>query len=251
MNALNNSALVFFVALVLLLASTWAGMLLRRQAAGEDLRPDLNVITSASLAILGLIIGFSFSMAISRYDLRKDLEQAEANAIGTEYLRAELLPSDAAARIKPLLLQYLDLRIAFYTSPSLELAHEQLDKPTDQVEESLWSVIRVTAASTPTPITSLAVAGMNDVFSTQDSTLAGRYNRIPLSAWALLATIAICSTALIGYGANRPSSRLFLVLPLLISISCFLIADIESPRGGIIRIHPQSLQKLAQTLRGQ
>ncbi|WP_220399061.1 hypothetical protein [Granulicella sp. WH15] len=249
---MNNSTLVFFVALVLLLAATRAGMFLRRrQDAGENLHSDLGVITSSSLAILGLIIGFSFSMAISRYDQRKDLEQAEANAIGTEYLRAELLPVGDADRIKPLLLQYIDLRISFYTAPSLELAHQQLDKPTDQVEEKLWSVIRAAAASTPTPITSLAVAGMNDVFSSQDSTLAGRYNRIPLAAWALLATIALCSAMLVGYGANRPSSKLFLVLPLLISISCFLIADIESPRGGIIRIYPQSLQRLSQTLRGQ
>jgi hypothetical protein len=66
----------------------------------EDLREDFSVILSATLTLLGLLIGFSFSMAISRYDERKNYEEAEANAIGTEYVRADLLPAADAAKVR-------------------------------------------------------------------------------------------------------------------------------------------------------
>ena len=76
---------------------------------------EFNIVQSASLTLLGLIVGFSFSMAISRYDQRKNLEEAEANAIGTEYLRVDLLPgSGASAAAQNLLKRYLDQRILFY-----------------------------------------------------------------------------------------------------------------------------------------
>ena len=80
----------------------------------EDEREHFGVVVGASLTLLGLIIGFSFSMAISRYDQRKNYEEAEANAIGTEYVRADLLPSLDAVRVRALLRNYLDQRVRFY-----------------------------------------------------------------------------------------------------------------------------------------
>lgn len=95
MNGLPRSpAVVFITSLMLLWVSAWAGALLRkRRDADEDVQKDLEIIVPAALTLLGLIIGFTFSMAISRYDQRKIYEEEEANAIGTEYLRADLLPA--------------------------------------------------------------------------------------------------------------------------------------------------------------
>jgi len=88
---------------------------------------------------------------------------------------------------------------------------------------------------------------MNDVLNSEGYTQAAWWNRTPLESWALLAGIAIGCNLLIGYGAHR-TSALFIVLPLAVSLSFFLIADIDSPRGGVIRVHPQNLVRLSQTL---
>jgi hypothetical protein len=75
---------------------------------------ELAIVQSAALTLLGLIVGFSFAMAISRYDQRKTLEEAEANAIGTSYVRADLMPEGPAAAMRSTLKGYLDQRIQFY-----------------------------------------------------------------------------------------------------------------------------------------
>ena len=91
---LNYPFVFFFFSVVLLWLSAQAGISLRRfRALKDDERDDFNTVQAATLTLLGLIIGFSFSMAISRYDQRKNYEEAEANAIGTEYVRAGLLPA--------------------------------------------------------------------------------------------------------------------------------------------------------------
>jgi hypothetical protein len=101
-NLTDYPLLVFALALFGLWLSARIGssFLKRQRKLEEDVREDFGVILTATLTLLGLIIGFSFSMAISRYDQRKNYEEAEANAIGTEYLRADLLPEADAARVR-------------------------------------------------------------------------------------------------------------------------------------------------------
>jgi hypothetical protein len=105
----------------------------------------------------------------------------------------------------------------------------------------------------PTPVNALVAAGMNDVLNSQGYTQAAWWNRIPPTAWVLMAAIAICCNLLVGYGSHRTKVQgpLFLVLPLLLSISLLLIADIDSPRGGLIRVTPQNLLSLADSLHAQ
>jgi hypothetical protein len=88
---------------------------------------------------------------------------------------------------------------------------------------------------------------MNDVLNSQGYTQAAWLNRIPFAARVLLAAIAIVCNLLLGYGARR-TSTLFMVLPLVVSASFFLIADIDSPRVGLILVRPQNLASLSQSL---
>jgi hypothetical protein len=90
---------------------------------------------------------------------------------------------------------------------------------------------------------------MNDVLNSQGYTQAAWWNRIPLAAWGLMYAIAILSNLLLGYGAHGRTVVLSVVLPLVVSISFFLIADIDSPRGGVIRVKPQNLIVLADSLK--
>jgi len=245
--------LVFFVSLVVLALSVWIGILLRnREVIEEDLRKDLDIILAATLTLLGLIIGFSFSMAISRYDQRKNYEEAEANAIGTEYVRADLLPGPDAARLRALLKDYLGQRILFYQNRD-EHELQKINDRTAQLQTELWSAVQVPGEAHPTQVIALAVSGMNDVLNSQGYTQAAWWNRIPIAAWALMAAIAICSNVLVGYAAHSVKTGIIqmLVLPLVLSISFLLIADIDSPRRGVIRVHPQNLISLVQNLRAQ
>jgi hypothetical protein len=211
---------------------------------------EFGLVMGASLTLLGLIIGFSFSMATSRYDQRKNLEAAEANAIGTEYVRADFLPATNAARVRTLLRDYVAQRTLFYGTTS-DSALARIDADTARLQDELWAAVRAPAEANPTPLLTLVVGGMNDVLNSQGFTQAAWWNRIPAAAWGLMAAIAVCCSWLVGYGARRLTSEpvVMLVLPLIVSISFFLIADIDSPRGGVIRVEPKNLVALAQSLR--
>ena len=221
----------------------------RRRNLEEEEREDFGVVEAAILTLLALLIGFTFSMAVSRYDQRKNYEEAEANAIGTEYVRAQLLPAADAARVRDLLKNYLDQRVLFYTTRD-ERELEQINAYTAQLQIDLWSTVRTPAAASPTPVIALAVSGMNDVLNSQGYTQFAWWNRIPVTAWCLMASIAIFVNLLLGYGARRMGRLFIVVLPFAVSISFFLIADIDSPRRGLIRVQPQNLLSLSQSMNG-
>jgi hypothetical protein len=252
-NLTNYPIVLFLVSFVVLWLSTTVGArLARRRMLKDGAREDFSVIQAATLTLLGLILGFSFSMAISRYDQRKNLEEEEANAIGTEFLRADLLPAADAAKVKGLLERYTEQRIAFYTTRDPD-EYRQVNLRIAKLQGELWSAVQAPAVAQPTPLSALAVAGMNDVLNSQGYTQAAWWNRIPVSAWGLMVTMAIGCNLLTGYGARdaKAERKLLLVLPLVVSITFMLIADIDSPRGGLIRVHPQNLQTFLESLRPQ
>jgi len=248
----DSSVLVFVTSLVMLWISAQIGDVWRRsvQPFQDGERQDFEVVVAATLTLLGLIIGFSFSMVISRYDQRKNYEEEEANAIGTEYVRADLLPMADAARVRKLLKNYVDQRVLFYETHDVRQL-DDVEAQTAQLQSELWSIVRESAAKQPTPTVALAISGMNDVLNSQGYTQAAWLNRLPIGAWGLMGAIAVFSNLLIGYGARRRSMALFLILPLAVSMSFLLIADIDSPRRGLIRVVPQNLLSLSQSLRPQ
>ena len=234
--------------------SVWFGVFLRKrhQELDNDVSHDFEVILTATLTLLGLIIGFTFSMATNRYDQRKNYEEAEANAIGTEYVRADLLPASDAATVRKLLKEYLDQRILYYQARGARDLQE-INARTARLQTELWSAVQVPATAQQTPVLALVLSGMNDVLNSQGYTQAAWWNRIPTGAWGLMTAVAICSCLLVGYTAHHAAEghiRL-LILPLILGIAFFLIADIDGPRRGIIRVLPQNLISLAQSLPGR
>jgi hypothetical protein len=224
----------------------------RKQKMDESASPDGGLILGATLTLLGLIIGFTFSMAISRFEQRKTYEAEEANAIGTEYFRADVLSASDAQRLRALLAQYTKQRILFY-----EARHEQqlrrVNADTAQLQRELWSAVVGPSNAQTTPLTALAVSGMNDVLNSQGYTQAAWWNRIPISAWCLMVTIGLCCNLLVGYSTRRTGAEsvMFLVLTVVVSISFFLIADIDSPRGGVIRVQPENLVTVSHSFHPQ
>jgi hypothetical protein len=242
---------VLFVALFLLLvaAVAFGAYVLRRVVVLPDAsREDFSIVQSATLTLLALLVGFSLSMAVGRYDQRKNLEEGEANAIGTEYARADLAEARTASKIKSALVRYTALRLAdFRTRKPQEI--EQVMHDTANLQSELWQLATQVAQERPTPIGALVVAGMNDVLNSQDYSEAARINHIPLGAWFLMIVIAMLGCAVQGYGAkgNLRKGLLIVILPLTVALSLALIADIDSPRGGMIRVQPQNLERLARS----
>ena len=150
---MNYPVIFFFFSVVVLWFAAQVGAYLRRRRPLKDeLREDFGLIETATLTLLGLIIGFSFSMATTRYDLRKNYEEAEANAIGTEYVRAGLLPAADAAGVRAQLEKYLELRLLFYrTRNQREL--QQINADTARLQTEMWSAVQVPAVAHPTPQT--------------------------------------------------------------------------------------------------
>ena len=251
-NALDHPVLMFVVLLPSFWFAAWIGSSFGKgkRAAGEDDRDEFMFVLGGTLTLLALIIAFTFSMAVTRYDQRKHYEEQEANAIGTEYVRADLLPAADAAKVRALLKRYLDQRILHYRTLNAP-KRRQIDAQVAQLQTDMWSAVVPPGAGQLSAVAALAVAGMNDVLNSQGYTQAAWWNRIPTAAWALLVIISIFCNLLIGYGAHGRSPFLFLILPIALAISLFLIADIDSPRGGVIRVRPQNLESLAESLRSQ
>ena len=251
-NPLDYPLLVLAVSLPTLWTSAWIGSSLRarQRSPKEDSHDDFAFVLGATLTLLGLIIGFTFSMAVSRYDQRKNLEEQEANAIGTEYVRADLLPSADAAKVRVLLKDYLDQRVLYYKARN-EQQLRQISAQIARLQTEMWSTVAILAIAQPTPVRALSVAGMNDVLNSEGYSQAAWWNRLPISAWTLLITISIFCNLLIGYIAHGKSAFLYIILPITLSLSLFLIADIDSPRGGVIRVYPQNLERLVESLHSQ
>jgi len=240
--------LVFGLSLVVLWGAVQVGV--RSAHRLEDVREDFGIVVTATLTLLSLILGFTFSMAVGRYDQRKLYEEEEANAIGTEYVRADLLPSSDAENVRRLLREYLDLRILYYQTRD-RTALRQIDTSTGQLQKQLWAAVRTASAPQQTLLVALAVSGMNDVLNSQSYTQAAWLNRIPPAAWALVAIISLAANGMVGalWRRGRPMGLLSGTLPVIVSLSLVLIADIDSPRGGLIAVRPVGLISLAASLR--
>jgi hypothetical protein len=247
----DHPALVLLASVVALWLATWAGRTIfgRRRVVDEQSRSDFFTVVGGILTLLALIIGFSFSMAVTRYDLRKSCEETEANAIGTEFVRAEFLTAADAQRVRALLTSYADLRVRDYVTRD-EADVRRINDQTGRMQGQLWSAVRTPAMAQPTPLMALAASGMNDVLNSRGYTQAALRNRIPRSVWWLMAAIAVVGCALVGYGARsfKAEAHFLWVLPAVISISFFLIADIDSPRHGWIRANPQNLVDVARSM---
>jgi hypothetical protein len=241
------------ISFLVLWFSAYVGAFFRKRQPEprEGLLKDLDVISSATLTLLGLIIGFTFSMAISRYDQRKTYEELEANAIGTEYSRADLLPDPKAEKVRALLRAYLDQRILFYSSRN-ENEIPQIETATAQLETQLWAEVEAPLAAQPTPALAMVASGMNEVLDAQGSTQAAWRNRVPIAAWRLMLAIAICCNLLVSYSRHDPKAGIirFLILPLVLSFAFFAISDIDSPRRGTIRVYPENLTSIVQSMHG-
>jgi len=236
-------AVLALLSAVVMSGSVWIGLLLRQRFPPDPDSTDYrSLYVGSTIGLLSLLIGFTLSMSVARYDLRKTYEAEEANAIGTEYSRIDLLNANDQKDLRELMAKYLDARIQYYRlGQSDDL--ERLAAKTTDLQDALWARVARPGATHPNAITSLVVSGMNEVLDDQGYTESAWRNRLPRETWVLMLVIALVSCVLLGITAPKSISRasVLSIMPGVIAISFFLIADIDSPRSGILRIDPQNL----------
>lgn len=246
MHALMNHMVLFFATIcIILLASSYAGLLIQERQRETMAASSFKTLESAVLGLLALLLGFSFSMAVSRYDLRRQLEVEEANSIGTTWLRTETLPEPARSTERQLLRQYVPIRLDFFNAGTDQLAITRSLADGGALQQKIWDVAAADASIHRDPISSLFLSTLNDSIDATEKRTAAFENRIPAAAWILLLLVAGVSSLLVGMGASKRSRGLLLALPLVVACAMTLILDLDSPRSGLVRVPQNSMERVA------
>jgi hypothetical protein len=243
-----NEAVLFVVLLLVMLGAAEVGFrLARRNTAGtHQALPEVAPIQGAILGLLALLLGFSFSMAASRFEERKALIRDEANAIGTAYLRTSLLPEPQRTAVRALLAQYVatrfELQAKGYTPSGLKTA----DAASGRLHGQLWAQAAAAAEQAPTSVMAgLFIASLNDLIDMHGKQVAAMRNRIPASIFFLLFFVAVAALGLTGYGSGPRhvhSAVLTLVVSLLVVSVITLIIDLHRPVRGMITVDMASMR---------
>ncbi len=248
---LSIHPVMFSVGVVILLwLGTWVGgqMRKRRELTLEVEASTFKTLESAVLALLGLLLGFTFSMGVGRYDQRKNLEIAEANDLANVWLRTATLPEPVRSAEQALLRQYVPVRLQFLTAgTSVERINESL-RSSAALQARMWRLAADFANTRPDPDSAQFLQSILAVVDIAESRTAAFENRIPMLAWGMLLFISFIASGLVGVGIGTRSQFLRLVLPVVVAAALSLTLDLDSPRSGLIRVHQRSLERVAEAV---
>ena len=211
---------------------------------------------AAVFGLLALLIAFTFSGAASRFDDRRHLVAEEANAIGTAYLRLDLLPGDAQPELRSLFRRYLDTRLATYrNAEDVAATQEKLDAGS-ALQQEIWAraVRACQQPGVPAPAMTLVLSSLNEMFDITDTRLAATRNHPPQIIFWMLAALSLISALLVGYSTSQNENRSWLhmfVFAAILSLTVYVIIEIEYPRLGLIRVDTadQALLDLHKSMR--
>jgi hypothetical protein len=239
-NAPRFALLLFLSMLVCLELGRRIG---RRRASADPQgwQAGTGVIEGAIFALLGLMLGFTFSAAIGRIDMRRQLIVAEANAIGTAYLRLDLLPERDQPAMRDLFRRYTDARLSVYEKirEDLAAALAELDRATALQGEIWQSTMRATRESDGSAASRLLVPAINEMIDLTAVRTAAARTHNPLLFYALIAGLLLISSLLAGYAMSWSRDRNWLHLvgfALVTTAVVYVIIDIDYPRVGLFRL---------------
>jgi len=249
-----SSWMVFVILAIVLLALSefgWRTGLARSRAKPEKTQNGGSV-PAAVLTLLGLLLGFTFAMAVSRHETRRDLVVQEANSIHTTARRAQLLPEPQASNVGRLLRGYVALRIEAHRETQFSQRFADLRKSSADLHGRLWNEAVAAAAKQPTPITASFIVSLNETIDFEATRIAAKRNHVPGAVWLLLLCVAGCGLWLTGWEAGIARGHPFLarfLFPILIAVVIALITDIDTPRGGLITLDDRPLLELNDSLK--
>lgn len=218
----------------------------QRESHSAD-RGQLGTIQGAILGLLALLLGFAFAGASARFVERQDVIVSEANAIGTAYLRADLLPSPHDQQLRDVLRRYTDVRIEFFEDNRLRHWSE-IQAETARLHAEMWSTARNGVAEQPL-LAMTVLPPVNEVIDLHTTRVAAMRRHLPLVIMALLVVCAWIAVASVGYGCGLGGQRTFwatTALGLLIALVLWITFDLDYPRRGLIRINQQPILDLRE-----
>lgn len=243
MNAVIYGALFALVLTVSTLAMLEVGRRIgQRQLSreGEAAAKGIGAIQGAIFALLGLILAFSFSGALSRFDARRQLVVEETNNIGTAWLRIELLPTDSQPAVRDLFRRYLDSRIETYRKiPDPDAARAELARSIN-LQNEIWTLAVESSANAPAPqATMLLLPALNSMIDITTTRTAVAAQHPPRIIWLMLGILALACALFAGYDmADRKRLHWLhsLAFALVLSVTTYVIIDLEYPRIGLIQV---------------
>jgi len=221
----------------------------QRRSKGEKESP-VGSMAGATLGLLAFMMAFTFGLASSRNENRRQAVLSEANAIGTTYLRAAMLPEPMRTDAKNLLREYVDVRIAGVQQPGR--LDEALAK-SEELHQRLWTVAVAAAEKERTPMTSLFIQSLNQVIDMHASrVMAGLQSRVPSVIWIVLDLLAILAMVMMGYHAGLANNkRSIAIIALIVGFSSvlFLITDLDRPGQGLLQASQQAMVDLRRSMK--
>ena len=200
----------------------------------------IGVIEAAVFALLGLLLGFSFAGGTSRLDARRQLIVQEANAIGTAYLRVDLLPSIDQPKMRRLFREYLDTRLRIYENlPDREVTQQAITRVA-QLQQEIWADAVTASRTDPShDISRLLLPALNEMIDITTTRMIALRTHLPTLIFILLTMIALLSGLLAGYAMERRKSRSWLHILLyaaVVAVTIYTVRDLDSPRSGFIHL---------------
>jgi hypothetical protein len=212
----------------------------RRSAAADGANVGIGAVEGSVFGLMGLMIAFTFAGASTRFEARRQLIVEEANAIGTAWLRLDLLPESDAAAMRERFRAYLDSRLEVYRDVSdSEVRRVNLARSA-KLQDEIWAAA-VIACREPgmQPATLLVLPALNDMIDiTTARTMAGEFHQ-PMIIFAVLFALALAASLLAGYGmagATSPRWMHMVAFAAITAIAILVILDLEYPRLGFIRV---------------
>ena len=237
----------------LLLAATEIGFRLGRKIEArisDNIKSQISTVEAATLGVLALLLGFTVSMAVSRFENRKQLVLDEADAIGTSLLRAQLLPPPAGPEIAGLLHQYANVRVQYGTAGNDLARLEDLNRQTVRLQTQVWTRTVAYAQQDPNPVKAgLLLQSLNQAIELAEARRMAFQNHVPESVIYVNAAVGLISAVLVGYsfGVNGHRNVFSMcVLAVAITLVLAVIIDLDRPRSGFIRGSQQPMIDMLQ-----
>jgi hypothetical protein len=219
------------------------GSIVQLRLAREGCTDAESALVGASMALLAFLIGFTFSMALNRYDQRRDLVLAEANAIGTTYLRAQLLPEPERSEMLAIVVRYTDTRLAIFRVGENLAELRQLQAASQAELARLWDVtMRGTKRIEPAPLATSLVQTVNETIDLAESRRTTYIVRLPRVVVLSVVLFAVITAAVAGFArGGRRHFGISLLVYVMLSMAITIIIDLDRPAAGAIRIVPGPL----------
>ena len=222
-----------------------------RKSASEKEAP-VGAIVGTTLGLLAFMLAFTFGLAASRFDSRRELFQEEVNAVGTTYLRASFLPDEQGPKVRALLREYVDVRLS-PLQPNVQIG--EVIRKSEELHVKLWKEAVLAGHKKDTEMVSLFVDSLNQLIDVHAKRVtAGVRARIPTIIWLALYLLTVLAMSSMGYhagltGTARSIAGLGLILSFVVVM--LLIADLDRPLEGVLRVNPQGMIDLRERMNSE